>query len=574
MLSMCWGEAMRTGRLIGPLLHCFSDTLTFMATETKSPKSTQRISSRHEQLVDDYRHQLATGAQTLKLEREPVSQEWKKYVWATGVVAVCTVISLLIHRHPDHSNVIMVYLLGIVFIATRFGRAPSIFATFESIFIFDYLFYPPYFSLGSTDSQYLLTLPIMISVALIVSELSARLRDRMLALEKNEQYTAALYAMSRDLARSRQIDEIKAVASRHIHDIFDCIALVLLPEADGRIVGSGSVQLPPEEVSAAQRSFDHCEVTYGGEQAGRSPKRTHGYYIPLATSQNPMGVLAILPMKAMGKMDNEHLDLLVAFANQTAMAFERAFLSRAAQEAELVAQREQIRSTLLSSVSHDLRTPLASITGAATSLLESSHGIEEPDARELCQSIVQESDRLNRLVGNLLDMTKLESGGIRLRKDWQSLEEMVGSALTRMDRRLSKHKVHVELPGDLPLIAVDDVLIEQVIINILDNAVKYTPTGTTINISARVHEKEMIVEFSNDGPSLAAGEEEKIFEKFYRGKGEMASPGAGLGLAICRGFIEAHGGRMWAANREGGVSFFILLPIQQAPVIELEAIQV
>jgi two-component system, OmpR family, sensor histidine kinase KdpD len=553
--------------------------------EHESPKSVQRISSRHEQLVDEHRAQLATGAQTLQMARPVVSAEYKKYLSSAGAVGICTLIGAVIHRHPDHSNVIMVYLLGVVFVATRYGRCPSIFAALVSITVFDFLFYPPYYSFGSSDPAYWLTLPIMLAVALIVSELSARLRDRMLALEKNEQFTAALYAMSRDLARARQIDEIKAVATRHIHDIFDCIALVLLPNAAKQIFSSGSVQLPPEEISAAQRSFDQCVVAYGGESSpppepafqslsGKRP-RTHGYYIPLATGQNPMGVLAILPVKPIAHLDTEHLDLLVAFANQIAMALERAFLSRAAQEAALVAEREQIRSTLLSSVSHDLRTPLASITGAATSLLESSQAVRQPEARELCQSIVQESDRLNRLVANLLDMTKLESGGIRIRKDWQSLEEMVGSALTRLEKRLAKHVVKVELPTDLPLIAVDELLIEQVLINLLDNAAKYTPESTVINIRARVHEREMIIEVSNNGPSLSPGEEDKIFEKFYRGKGELPNAGAGLGLPICKGFVEAHGGRIWAGNRDGGgVSFFILLPIQQAPVIELETIQV
>jgi two-component system sensor histidine kinase KdpD len=555
-------------------------------TAPDSPKAVQRISSRHEQLVDAHRAQLATGAQTLRMDRPVVSTEWKKYLTAAAAVGVCTVIGAAFHRDPDHSNVIMIYLLGVVFVSTRLGRGPSIFATIASIAAFDFFFFPPYLSLGSFDPQYIVTLPIMLSVALIVCELSARLRDRMFALEKNEQYTAALYAMSRDLARARQMDEIKAVASRHIHDIFDCIALVLLPNASSSISGTGSVQLPPEEVDAAQRSFDHCVVTYGGESQAQSDaaaqqlsaarrSRTHGYYIPLATGMNPMGVLAILPVKPIARMDNEHVDLLVAFANQIAMALERATLSKTAQEAELLAEREQIRSTLLSSVSHDLRTPLASITGAATSLLESSQAVQQPEARELCQSIVQESERLNRLVANLLDMTKLEFGGIRVRKDWQSVEEMVGSALSRLEKRLAKRRVSIKLPADLPLLAVDDILIEQVIINLLDNAVKYTPESTLINISARVHEREMIIEIANDGPSLAEGEEEKIFQKFYRGKTEAQTAGAGLGLAICRGFVEAHGGRIWAANRErGGVSFFIVLPIQQSPVVELEAIQV
>jgi two-component system sensor histidine kinase KdpD len=244
---------------------------------------------------------------------------------------------------------------------------------------------------------------------------------------------------------------------------------------------------------------------------------------------------------------------------------ERAQLAEQAQTAEIRAETERIRSSLLSSVSHDLRTPLASITGAASSLLETNAALDVPTSRELLETIQEESERLSRLVNNLLQMTQVESGALTLRKDWHPLEEIVGAALERLKQPLGNRPVITRLPEDLSLVPVDDVLIEQVLINLLENAVKYTAPGSPVEVSAWPSDGSVTVEVADRGPGLAPGEEQRVFEKFYRGQ-RVGARGAGLGLAICRGFVEAHGGRIWAESRPGGgAAFRFTLPLVGTP---------
>jgi two-component system sensor histidine kinase KdpD len=260
----------------------------------------------------------------------------------------------------------------------------------------------------------------------------------------------------------------------------------------------------------------------------------------------------------------EQLHLLETFASQTALAIERASLADEAQAAQVRAEAERLRSSLLSSVSHDLRTPLTAITGAASTLLEPDNGLTAGGRRDLAETIAEEAHRLNRLVQNLLEMTRLEAG-VQIKKEWHPLEEIAGAALSHLDRVLRDHPVQAALPKDLPLVPVDDVLIEQVFINLLENAVKYTPPGTPIEIAASAGAGEVTVEVADRGPGLAPGDVERVFEKFYRGAPGGAL-GAGLGLPICRAIVEAHGGRMWAENRTGGgAAFRFTLPISGTP---------
>ena len=267
-------------------------------------------------------------------------------------------------------------------------------------------------------------------------------------------------------------------------------------------------------------------------------------------------------------LDPDQLHLLESLVSQVALAIERTRLSEEAQRAHVQAETERMRNAILSSVSHDLRTPLATITGAAGSLLHESNRLDPAARQELIRSIHQEADRLDQLLKNLLDMMRLEAGAVQLNKDWHPLEEVVGSALARMERRLSGHRVAVSFPADLPLLFVDGVLLQQVLINLLENAVKYAPAGSTIELSASAKERDVIVEVADRGPGLPPGEEDRIFDKFYRAK-PVREGGVGLGLTICRGIIEAHGGRIWAENRAGGGArfrFAIPLPERQPAV--------
>jgi two-component system, OmpR family, sensor histidine kinase KdpD len=288
-------------------------------------------------------------------------------------------------------------------------------------------------------------------------------------------------------------------------------------------------------------------------------------FVPLVASRGTVGVLGMRLGQARVLDTPEHRHLLETFASQIALAIERGLLAEEAQAAHVRAEAERLRNALLSSVSHDLRTPLASITGGVSSLLESGDSLDAETQRELLRSVHEEAERLNRLVQNLLEMTRLESGSVQVRKDWHSIEELVGAALGRFNRRLGQRPIVTRIPADLPLVPLDPVLIEQVLVNLLDNALKYTPPESPIEIAARVEGDGVTVEVADRGPGLPPGEERRVFDKFYRGRA-VADRGVGLGLAICQGIVEAHGGRIWAENRPGGgVAFRFTLAGKEPP---------
>jgi two-component system sensor histidine kinase KdpD len=287
--------------------------------------------------------------------------------------------------------------------------------------------------------------------------------------------------------------------------------------------------------------------------------------LPLQAPRGPVGVLGIRPADPHALDAPDQLHQLETFANQTALAIERAQLADEAQQAQVRIETERLRNSLLSSVSHDLRTPLATITGAASTILENGSRLDAQTRQELLESVREEADRLNRLVQNLLEMTRLESGALQLRKDWHPLEEVIGAALGRLGKQLADRRVHTNVPPGLPLVPIDDVLVEQVLVNLLDNAIKYTPSKSPIRIMATATDEAVTVEVADHGPGLPRGEEDRVFEKFHRAQPD-SSRGVGLGLAICQGIVNAHGGRIWAQNLpEGGVAFLFTLPLAGTP---------
>jgi two-component system sensor histidine kinase KdpD len=289
-------------------------------------------------------------------------------------------------------------------------------------------------------------------------------------------------------------------------------------------------------------------------------------YLPLRAAQGKVGVLGVRSEEADGAFAAKQLYLLETFANQLALAIERRRVLADTQQAKLQAETERLRSALLSSVSHDLRTPLAAITGAASSLRDGSRTLPESVREELADTIAEEAMRLNRLIGNLLDMTRLESGTLAPRKEWYSLEEVVGAALTRLEPALQDRAVRLNLPDDLPLVPLDGVLFEQVVWNLVENAIKYTPAGGSIEISAGLHGGELRFDVADRGPGIGSGDEHRLFEKFYRGESASGQPGVGLGLSICEAIVRAHGGTIEAANRAGGGAVFtVWLPLEGGP---------
>lgn len=497
---------------------------------------------------------------------------WGSYGLGVLFVAGCTVVDWLMFPYFGVANLVMVYLIGVVVVASRYGTGPSILASVLSVAAFDFFFVPPYLSFSVSDIQYVLTFIVMLAVALVISGLTVRIKRQADASRQRERRTAVLYAMSRDLATRRKIADLTAVASQHLRDVFDSQVAVFLPDPSGRLVLQHTEELffefDPKEAGVAQWVHEHSQ------RAGLGSDTLPGagaLYWPLLGTQGSIGVLAIRPSQPGRLFDPEQLHLLETLANQMALAIERARLAKESHQAQVRAETERLRNAILSSVSHDLRTPLATITGAASSLLDSSAGTDSSSRRELIQAIYTEANRLDRLVRNLLDMTRLEAGAVQLRKEFHPLEEVVGAALTRLGSRLQGHQIKTEFPADLPLVLLDGVLIEQVMLNLLENAIKYAPPGSTIDLSATASEKEILIEIADRGPGLPPGDEERIFDKFYRA-GPAQEGGVGLGLTICRGIVQAHGGRIWAENRSGdGAVFRFTLPLEGTqPIVEPE----
>jgi two-component system sensor histidine kinase KdpD len=491
-------------------------------------------------------------------------------------VLIATAIDWLMFPYFATANLIMMYLIAVIVIAIRGGRGPSVLASVLSVATFDFFFVPPYFSFAVSDIQYLLTFGVMLVVALVISNLAVRLHQQAELARYRERRTGVLYAMSRDLAMHRGTSMLAHLSSRHLREVFDGQVAIFLADPDKRLQLQRGEELyfefDPKEAGVAQWVFDHSE------RAGLGTDTLPGssaLYLPLVGSSGAIGVVAVRPRDPGLLLDPEQLHLLESLVNQMALALERTRLSDEAQQAHVAAEAERMRSAILSSVSHDLRTPLATISGAASSLAEGREELNAAARRDLARSIYREADRLDRLLKNLLNMMRLESGAVQLSKQWHPLDEIIGAALDRLEGRLPDHTVTTALPIELPLLLVDGVLLEQVIINLVENAVKYAPARTVIDITASTTNHRVVVEVADRGPGIPLGEESLIFDKFYRGKSAREG-GVGLGLTICRGIVEAHGGRIWAENRPGGGALFrFTIPLaEKQPVIEMERAEV
>ena len=506
--------------------------------------------------------------------------QWAQYLWALLVIALCTEASRIMFPFPyfELDNVVMIYMLGIVVVAIRYGQGPAVLASALTVLAINIFFVPRYLTTILAGAQNLITFGSMMVVAIVIGSLAVRTKQQAETARQRELRAAALYSMSGELASTIDTDDLIRVAVQHIGDVFDSQVSILLPGSANRLLIVGDEDIVNDMDVAAQRiaewALDNKQMA--GLGTSNFPESTV-LHMPLIASRGAVGVLSLRPESATYVLVPEQLHLLQTFANQTALAVERARLAEEAQQAQVEIETERLRNSLLSSVSHDLRTPLTAITGATTTLLEGDETIDTSTRRELIQAIYEEADRLNRLVRNLLDMTRLESGIVQVHKEWQLVEEVVGAALTRLDKQLAGRQVNTGLPADLPLVPLDGVLIEQVLTNLLENALKYTPPESPIDISAHATEHEIVVEVSDHGPGIAPGDNERIFEKFYRAKryraeSSGAERGVGLGLTICRGIIDAHGGRIWAENRAGGGAVFrFTLPLGAKPP-EMEAL--
>lgn len=489
----------------------------------------------------------------------------KEWLLSIAAIGLCTGLSSLVFSYLTLVDIAMLYILGIVIVSSYTSKWPSLLATLLSVAAFDLFFVPPFHTFTVHDVRYFLTFFVMFIVALVISRMTLRIREQASSARLREKRTASLYSMSRELVREPGISQICDVAVRHIGEVFLSRVVVLMPDEIGKlgsaVTGPGTFALDKNELSVAQWAFDHRQEAGVGTD---TLPGAEALYLPLITSSRTVGVLGILQIHPEDSLGHEQIHILESFANQISMGIDRALLAEEASEALLKAERETLRNTLLSSVSHDLRTPLAAVTGAATTLIEDEAELDHPARQELIKTIIEEAEHLNHIIRNVLNMTRLESGEVTLKKEWQSFEEIAGAALNRMAEKLKDRPVDIDIPADLPLVPFDPLLIEQVLINLLDNAIKYTPEGTPVELSASVEEGNIVVELADRGPGIPSGEEEKIFEKFVRGA--AAGGGIGLGLTICHAIISAHGGHIRAKNRPGGgAAFSFMLPLREQP---------
>ena len=485
------------------------------------------------------------------------------YFRAVLVVLACTAIGALLSPYLAPTNLAMIYLLGVVAVALRLGRGPSILASVLSVAAFDFCFVPPWWTFAVADTQYLLTFGVMLAIGLLISTLTARVKFQVESARRRERRTAALYAMGRELASVQGRVRIAQVAAEHVRAAADMPTVILLPNPDGRLVplatGVGEFVPSPHDEAVAEWVFEHGQVA--GQGMDTLPG-AEGIYLPLPASHRTVGVLGVLPGRDRQGRDPDWLHLLEAFAGLIALAVERANLTAESERIRLQMETEQLRSSLLSAVSHDLRTPLSVIIGAGSTLLDGEDSLDAEARRELIASVLDEAQRLNRLVANLLDMTRLEAGALEVHKDEQPAEEIIGAALERLSAQLRDHPVQTRIQPEMPFVPMDGLLIEQVLINLLENAVRHTPPGTPIEVSAGTDGRSLLVEVADAGPGLPEVDPERLFEKFYRADVSRGRPGAGLGLAICRGIVNLHGGTIHAENRAGGGAVFrVRLPL-------------
>ncbi|WP_321929841.1 sensor histidine kinase KdpD [Paraburkholderia guartelaensis] len=520
-----------------------------------------------------WRDALAAGG----AERSPP----RAYAAALVICACVTLIASTLIDRIDLANLVMLYLLGVIFAATKLGRGPGVMLSFASVAAYDFFFVPPRMSFSVSDTQYLLTFVGMLLTSLVISHLTSSLRREASVAQRREQRTGAMYAMARELAAALTTEQIVAIGSRHVSEVFGARVALLLPDSADKVQQKIEEPDPKIMLDAENLDIDVGQWVYDQQKPAGNGTDTLpaavARYLPLKAPMRTRGVLAVVTRDARELQVPEQQRMLDAFAAQIALALERVHYVDIARDALVNMESERLRNSLLSAISHDLRTPLTTIVGFSSMLAQTHEPGDAQDARsgELIEAIHDEALRMTGIVTNLLDMARLQAGSLNLNRQWTVLEETVGAALAACRRVLARHPVQVKLEEGLPLLQLDAVLMERLFSNLLENAAKYTPADTPLTIAARRVEEGgqpfVRVSVEDKGPGLPPGMGERVFEKFTRGEKESAKPGIGLGLAICRAIVEAHGGTIGAANRVAadghveGATFWFALPVESPP---------
>jgi two-component system sensor histidine kinase KdpD len=498
---------------------------------------------------------------TSRAKARPRSIPWTSYLESLFLVAGASLACKLLQPFLAPTNMIMIYLLAVVLASIRLEQRPALLNALLGVLAFDFFFVPPFLSFAVADTEYLITFLALFTVGAVISTLMAKVRERAEAVRTREVQTDSLYCLSRDLAAAAKMEEVMAAVIRNSTETMNARTVVLLPEGEHLEIKDAShgLTLDIKECAVADWTFRNRQPAGHGTETLNSASLL---YLPMQISGNVLGTLGVSLANETEYRDSQTRRLLEAFATQTAMSMERIQLSRQAEQANILKARENLERALLNSISHDLRSPLVSIAGALSALRDTEQHRNDHARRELLDTAWEEAGRLNRFVTNLLDMTRLEAGELLLKKEACDVQDLVGCALAALDQRLEKRQVDVSLPAGLPLVTMDMVLMTQVLVNLLDNALKYAPPQHPIEISVRTDDKSLFIEVADHGPGIPDHDLKRIFDKFYRIPVPEGAGGTGLGLSICKGIVEAHGGSIRADNRGGGgICITIRLPL-------------
>ncbi|MEQ1529146.1 MAG: DUF4118 domain-containing protein [Methylococcales bacterium] len=496
----------------------------------------------------------------------PQSPQYKfNYLWGIIAPGLCTLIAWPLRYTLGSASILMTYNLGVFLVAANHGRGASILASLLSVPAFAFFFAPPIFSFAITDLDNIIGLLVMLVVANLTSNLLDKIRLQADIAQQKENQATALYRLNRDLSETLDDKMLAGTVVAHLYEEFKVSSVLLLPDADNQLCypqdSALAQSLLAVDLKKAQQVYMNGAPAEPAGNFSTSVKNAV-IYIALQGSQAHVGVVAVQPIKA------ELRAFLTTFLHQIALTLERLHLAAQAREALIQAEAEASRNSLLSAISHDLRTPLTRIVGTAGTLVDNNR-LTDAERLEFNKVIQDEAQRMSDLMNKILDMARLAAGAIILHREWYTLEEIVGGALTRVEKMLGDRPIHINLPDDLPLVWIDGVLVQQVLINLLENASKYTPAHSAIDISAQESAVSLTLSIADRGPGIPAAAAEKIFEKFYRLESESAQNSIGLGLALCRTIMNSHGGSIQATNsRSGpGAVFTLSLPLHEPPQI-------
>ncbi len=490
------------------------------------------------------------------------------YPAAALLVAAATLLCGLVSRFLEPTNMVMIYLLAVVVAAVRLGRRPAMLTAFLGVLAFDFFFVPPHITFVVADTQYLITFAGLLIVGLVISSLVARAQERADVIRVREIQTASLYYLSRDLAVAADSVTVLQAVIRNVEEALNATATIFLPEGERleQLATSDGLVLDSKEQAVADWAFRNRQPAGCGTDTLISANLI---YLPLQTPASQLGVLGVRMEDELEYRSTESRRLLDAFATQAAMAIERVQFSHQAEQAQILQARENLERALLNSISHDLRTPLVTVTGVLASLRDEGAHFSEATRNELLDTAAGEAERLNRFVGNLLDMTRIEAGAIRLNHELCDVQDLVGCAMAAIKQRVGGRTIQIRLPDDLPMVPLDLVLMTQVLVNLLDNSLKYSPAESSIEISARLDRGWLLLEIADQGLGVPEQDLKRVFDKFYRIPVPEGVGGTGLGLSICKGIVEAHNGSIKAINRAGGgLTMVVRLPLAERTLRE------